>query len=215
MKEVTNENKSLALKIRKLDNRIKFDNNKREKTRNEHIDTICEKLQLPEYVKIDLKQFLAKARKDRVFAGRISAEIEAGATMYMCKKHNIPKSMKAIANARDIKSTKVFRALKTLYEHYGEQNQVQSIESYIPQIISGANMTQSHANEVRRILETVKKRDDNHIGKSPLVVLSAIALTVSRRSNNHHITQRQMADVTGISDVAIRMMTVRLGLNVA
>lgn len=214
MEEIPHENRSMALKIRKWDNRIKYDSNKKEKIRNESINNICDKLQLPEYVKLELIQFLAKAKNERVFAGRITSEIEAGATLYMCKKYDIPKSIKSIANALDTKPAKVYKALKVLSEKYGTQNKIQPIESFIPQIISAANMTESHANEVRRILENVKKLDDNHVGKSPLVVIGAIALTVSRKSGNHYMTQRQMAEIAGISDVAIRLMTVRLGLNV-
>lgn len=199
-------------KIRKMENRIKIASGQKEQSRIILTIGICDQLKLPKAVQADILKIMTKLKKGRWTSGHVIKELLAASTLYVCRKYAIPKSMDDISIATEIPKKKIFQALKLVIDMYGPIQAVQPIESYVPQYASRVGLNPYQQKEVFRLLEKIKNNDDNHVGKSPIVVIGSIILHMARTSDDFHMTKTKIADLLNISDVGLQNMIKRFSV---
>jgi len=201
--ETPRSQKNNMLNIIRLDNRLRYNSDNNKKVRMERIGTLCDKLGIPQYIEIDIFNLATKVKQDKLTSGRSLFELDVGILFYICKKLGIPKSMHEVEQITGVKKGKIFSTMKLLVEKYGTINDIVPLESLISKYANILGMTPIHTKQAIILLNKLQ----NIItfdGRSPLVIVAAILLTISRQSKNHKITQTKLANQIGVCDVSIR-----------
>lgn len=189
--------------LRKWDRRIQVNSNHHDKARGELVAKYCEKLELGVTVKTDVHKYMMKLAKDKLVQGRHTVEMLASTIHYVCKKHEIPKSMAEISRHTNVPTKKIYKNYSIICQEYGTVQKVQDIDTYVTQYMTKAKMPIKYEPELRRLLALLKKEKFQE-GKSPNVIIASLIRFISINVNDYPITQEKIAEACDVSDVAIR-----------
>lgn len=159
-------------------------------------------LKLPKSVEEESARIYRLAVQRGLVRGRSMESVVAGALYAACRRHEVPRTLDEISEASNIDKKEIGRT----YRFVTRELQIKILPSnpadYVARFSSSLKLsaeTQSYAVE---ILELAQKNELTS-GRGPTGIAAA-ALYVSALIHGEKRTQREVADVAGVTEVTIR-----------
>jgi transcription initiation factor TFIIB len=178
-----------------------------DKTRNlrkalADLNRLADRLNLPEAVREHAALVYRQALDGNLVAGRSIPGMVAATVYAACRRFRIPRSLKEIAEEAARAPKEVARDYRLLLRELNLEVPVVDPIRRVSRIASRANVTPATEALALRILQQAI-RAKHSTGKDPRG-LAAAALYLAAQRNGEHVTQRQLAEVAGVTEVTIR-----------
>jgi len=159
-------------------------------------------LKLPKSVEEEAARIYTLAVQRGLVRGRSMESVVAGALYAACRRHEVPRTLDELSEASGIEKKEIGRTYRFVTRELGITILPSNPADYIARFASSLKLnaeTQSHAVE---ILERAQKAELTS-GRGPTGIAAA-ALYVSALIHGEKRTQREVADVAGVTEVTIR-----------
>jgi transcription initiation factor TFIIB len=159
-------------------------------------------LNLPGIVREEASRVYNVVLQRGLVRGRSMESVIAACIYAACRSYNIPRTLDEIANASDIERKEIGRTYRFITRKLTIKVTPSNPKDYIPRFSSILHLSPKTQNDALRIL---KKAEISELtsGRGPAGIAAA-ALYVAALLNNEKKTQREVADVAGITEVTIR-----------
>jgi transcription initiation factor TFIIB len=159
-------------------------------------------LSLPSVVRDESSRVYNFVLQRGLVRGRSMESVIAACIYAACRSYNIPRTLDEIAAASDVERKEIGRTYRFIVRKLKIKVMPSSPKDYISRFSSILHLSPKTQNEALKIL---KKADISELtsGRGPAGVAAA-ALYVSALMNDEKKTQREVADVAGITEVTIR-----------
>jgi len=159
-------------------------------------------LNLPEVVKDEASRIYQFVLQRGLVRGRSMESVIAACIYAACRSYDIPRTLDEISTASDVERKEIGRTYRFIVRKLGIKVNLSSPKDYIHRFASVLKLSPKTQNEALRIL---KKAEGSELtsGRGPAGIAAA-GLYVAALLNNEKKTQREVADVAGITEVTIR-----------
>ena len=134
--------------------------------------------------------------------GRSIESVVSGALYAACRRHEVPRTLDELSEASGIDKKEVGRTYRFVTRELGIRILPSNPVDYIPRFASALKLppeTQSKAVEILEMAENSELTS----GRGPTGIAAA-SLYVAALMNNEKRTQREVADIAGVTEVTIR-----------
>ena len=166
------------------------------------IDRMASALGLPESVRETASVIYRQALEQDLLPGRSIEGIATAALHAAARMEQVPRSIDEIAAVSRVKEEEFKRAYRYINRELGLEIQPADPMEYLPRFASDLDVPDETERRARELLER-GKRANVHSGKSP-VGLAAAGIYAAARLTNVDLTQREVSEVTDMSEVTIR-----------
>ena len=159
-------------------------------------------LSLPSVVREEASRVYRFVLQRGLVRGRSMESVIAACIYAACRSYNIPRTLDEIATASDVARKEIGRTYRFIIRKLGIKVKPSSPKDYVSRFSSILHLSPKAQNHALKIL---KKADISELtsGRGPAGIAAA-ALYVSALVNEEKKTQREVADVAGITEVTIR-----------
>jgi len=159
-------------------------------------------LNLPSVVRDESSRVYNYVLQRGLVRGRSMESVIAACIYAACRSYNIPRTLDEIATASDVERKEIGRTYRFIVRKLKIKVTPSSPKDYIARFSSILHLSPKTQNEALKIL---KKADISELtsGRGPAGIAAA-ALYVAALLNDEKKTQREVADVAGITEVTIR-----------
>jgi transcription initiation factor TFIIB len=159
-------------------------------------------LNLPSVVRDEASRVYNFVLQRGLVRGRSMESVIAACIYAACRSYNIPRTLDEIANASDVERKEIGRTYRFIIRKLQIKVTPSSPKDYISRFASILHLSPKTQNDALKIL---KKADISELtsGRGPAGIAAA-ALYVAALINDEKKTQREVADVAGITEVTIR-----------
>lgn len=159
-------------------------------------------LNLPNVVRDEAARIYNFVLQRGLVRGRSMESVIASCIYASCRSYSIPRTLDEIANASDVERKEIGRTYRFIMRKMGIKVKPSSPKDYISRFASILHLSPKTQNNALKIL---KKANISELtsGRGPAGIAAA-ALYVSALLNDEKKTQREVADVAGITEVTIR-----------
>jgi len=159
-------------------------------------------LELPSVVKDESARIYNFVLQRGLVRGRSMESVIAACIYAACRSYNIPRTLDEIANASEVERKEIGRTYRYIIRKIGMKMTPSSPNDYISRFSSTLHLSPASQNEALQILDRAEISELTS-GRGPAGIAAA-ALYVSALLNDEKKTQREVADVAGITEVTIR-----------
>jgi len=159
-------------------------------------------LELPSVVKDEAARIYNYVLQRGLVRGRSMESVIAACIYAACRSYNIPRTLDEIANASEVERKEIGRTYRYIIRKIGLKMTPSSPKDYISRFASTLHLSPQSQNEALQILDRAEISELTS-GRGPAGIAAA-ALYVSALLNDEKKTQREVADVAGITEVTIR-----------
>ncbi len=159
-------------------------------------------LSLPSVVRDEASRVYNFVLQRGLVRGRSMESVIAACIYAACRSYNIPRTLDEIASASDVERKEIGRTYRFIVRKLKIKVTPSSPKDYISRFASILHLSPKTQNEALKVL---KKADVSELtsGRGPAGIAAA-ALYVAALMNDEKKTQREVADVAGITEVTIR-----------
>ena len=159
-------------------------------------------LSLPSVVRDESSRVYNFVLQRGLVRGRSMESVIAACIYAACRSYNIPRTLDEIAGASDVERKEIGRTYRFIVRKLKIKVTPSSPKDYISRFASILHLSPKTQNEALKVL---KKADVSELtsGRGPAGIAAA-ALYVAALMNDEKKTQREVADVAGITEVTIR-----------
>ena len=159
-------------------------------------------LNLPTVIRDEASRVYNFVLQRGLVRGRSMESVIAACIYSACRRYNIPRTLDEIAAASDVERKEIGRTYRFIIRKLDIKVIPSSPKDYISRFASILHLSPKTQNEALRIL---KRADISELtsGRGPAGIAAA-ALYVAALINDEKKTQREVADVAGITEVTIR-----------
>ncbi len=159
-------------------------------------------LTLPSVVRDEASRVYNYVLQRGLVRGRSMESVIAACIYAACRSYNIPRTLDEIANASDVERKEIGRTYRFIVRKIKIKVTPSSPKDYISRFSSILHLSPKAQNEALKIL---KRADISELtsGRGPAGIAAA-ALYVAALIHDEKKTQREVADVAGITEVTIR-----------
>ncbi len=159
-------------------------------------------LNLPNVVRDEASRIYNYVLQRGLVRGRSMESVIAACIYAACRSYNIPRTLDEISNASDVERKEIGRTYRFIMRKLEIKVTPSSPKDYISRFSSVLNLSPKTQQEALKVL---KKADTSELtsGRGPAGIAAA-ALYVAALMNDEKKTQREVADVAGITEVTIR-----------
>jgi len=159
-------------------------------------------LNLPTVVRDESSRIYNFVLQRGLVRGRSMESVIAACIYSACRSYNIPRTLDEISNASDVERKEIGRTYRFIIRKLGIKVTPSSPKDYIERFGTILHLSPRTRSEALKIL---KKAEISELtsGRGPAGIAAA-ALYVAALLNNEKKTQREVADVAGITEVTIR-----------
>jgi len=159
-------------------------------------------LNLPSVVRDEASRVYNYVLQRGLVRGRSMESVIAACIYAACRSYNIPRTLDEIASASDVERKEIGRTYRFIVRKLRIKVTPSSPKDYISRFSSILHLSPKVQNEALKIL---KRADVSELtsGRGPAGIAAA-ALYVAALINDEKKTQREVADVAGITEVTIR-----------
>ncbi len=159
-------------------------------------------LNLPVVVRDESSRVYSFVLQRGLVRGRSMESVIAACIYAACRSYNIPRTLDEIANASDVERKEIGRTYRFIIRKLAIKVTPSSPKDYTSRFASILNLSPKTQNDSIKLL---KKAEISELtsGRGPAGIAAA-ALYVAALLNNEKRTQREVADVAGITEVTIR-----------
>jgi len=143
-----------------------------------------------------------KALERKLVRGRSISAMIAASLYAACRDTETPRTLKDVADAANVKRKDIARCYRLLHHELELKMPVIDSIQCIARISSKLKVTEKTKRYAAKILKETQKRKESS-GKDPMG-LAAAALYLSCVQNGVSITQRDLAEAAGVTEVTIR-----------
>jgi len=159
-------------------------------------------LSLPGKVLMEAVHIYGELAKKCRFKGK-SLKALAAAIVYLAgKKAGLPCGMREVAHVASVPCNKIFKCCEFILEQLGEIAVSEKVEAYVHRVCSLVGVKDKTFEVAERIMLAISQSKYGN-GKSLPGMVSASIYIASKILGNH-ITQRQLAEVTRMTEATIR-----------
>ena len=164
--------------------------------------SIASYLNLPNVVRDEAARIYNFVLQRGLVRGRAMESVIAACLYMACRSYNIPRTLDEMATASDVERKEIGRTYRFITRKLGIKIKQSSPKDYISRFSSILKLSPKVQNEALKIL---KKAEEVELtsGRGPAGI-SAAALYVAALINDEKKTQREVADIAGITEVTIR-----------
>jgi transcription initiation factor TFIIB len=159
-------------------------------------------LKLPSAVEEEAARIYTLAVQNGLVRGRSMESVVAGALYAACRRHEIPRTLDELSAASGIDKKEIGRTYRFVTRSLSIRILPSNPIDYIPRFASALKLTPKTQSKAVEILEKAQKAELTS-GRGPTGIAAA-SLYVSALMNNEKRTQREVADVAGVTEVTIR-----------
>jgi transcription initiation factor TFIIB len=166
------------------------------------LDRISSAIGLPKNIRETTALIYRKAVTRGLVRGRSMESVVAAALYAACRKHKVPRTLDEIAEGSGVKKREVGRTYRFITRELGIKLLPTSPIDYISRFSSELVLSPKTQEHAIKILKEAQNKDLIS-GRGPTGVAAA-ALYVASTLENEKKTQREVAEVAGVTEVTIR-----------
>lgn len=163
---------------------------------------IAGNLQLPEYLKNEAIRLYKTAFAKKLLRGRSIHGMIAASLYYVCRTNRIPRTLQEILDETTVKPKDVKRCYRTLIREL--KLNIPPVDPIIllPKYVSKLGLDLETEALTRKILELFKSNIQSS-GKDPKGIVAGTLYYVCKMKGKE-ITQKEVANITGVTEVTLR-----------
>ena len=166
------------------------------------LDRLKDKLTISSSVLEKAAYIYRKALEKKLVRGRSISSMIAASLYAACRDTETPRTLKDVAEASNIRRKEISRCYRLLHQELEFKMPVVDSVQCVAKISSKLKMAEKTKRYAIKILDETQKRQES-AGKDPMG-LAASALYLACVINGVSITQREIADAAGVTEVTIR-----------
>ena len=163
---------------------------------------IASYLNLPNVIRDEASRIYNYVLQRGLVRGRSMESVIAACLYAACSSYNIPRTLDEMATASDVERKEIGRTYRFIIRKLGIKVKQSSPKDYISRFSSVLNLSPKTQNDALKILDQAKDVELTS-GRGPAGIAAA-ALYVAALINDEKKTQREVADIAGITEVTIR-----------
>ncbi len=194
--------KSKFFRLRKWQQRISTAIERNLKLALAELKRVSSYLKLPGSVEEEASRIYTLAVQKGLVRGRSMESVVAGALYAACRRHDVPRTLDELSEASGIEKKEIGRTYRFITRELGIKILPSNPADYIARFASALKLnaeTQSRSVEIIEQAQSVELTS----GRGPTGIAAA-ALYVAALINGEKRTQREVADVAGVTEVTIR-----------
>lgn len=200
--KLDNQDRNKYFRLRKWQYRISTAIERNLKLALAELKRVSSYLKLPKSVDEESARIYTLAVQRGLVRGRSMESVVAGALYAACRRHEVPRTLDELSEASGIEKKEIGRT----YRFITRELQISILPSnpadYIARFSSSLNLSAETQSNAVEILEMAQKAELTS-GRGPTGIAAA-ALYVSALIHGEKRTQREVADVAGVTEVTIR-----------
>jgi len=159
-------------------------------------------LKLPKSVEEEAARIYTMAVQRGLVRGRSMESVVAGSLYAACRRHDVPRTLDELGEASGIEKKEIGRTYRFVTRELGIKIMPSNPADYIARFASSLKLSAESQSRAIEILERAQKSELTS-GRGPTGIAAA-ALYVSALIHGEKRTQREVADVAGVTEVTIR-----------
>ena len=159
-------------------------------------------LKLPKSVEEESARIYTLAVQKGLVRGRSMESVVAGALYAACRRHDVPRTLDELSEASGIEKKEIGRTYRFVTRELGITILPSNPVDYIARFSSALKLSPETQSKAVEILESAQRAELTS-GRGPTGIAAA-ALYVSALIHGEKRTQREVADVAGVTEVTIR-----------
>ncbi len=159
-------------------------------------------LKLPKSVEEEAARIYTMAVQRGLVRGRSMESVVAGALYAACRRHEVPRTLDELSESSGIEKKEIGRTYRFITREIGISILPSNPADYIPRFASALKLSPETQSKSVEIIEHAQ-RVELTSGRGPTGIAAA-ALYVAALINGEKRTQREVADVAGVTEVTIR-----------
>jgi len=163
---------------------------------------IASYLNLPNVVRDEASRIYNFVLQRGLVRGRSMESVIAACLYTACRSYNIPRTLDEMATASDVERKEIGRTYRFIIRKLGIKVKQSSPKDYISRFSSVLKLSPATQNDALEILDRAREVELTS-GRGPAGIAAA-ALYVAALMNDEKKTQREVADIAGITEVTIR-----------
>jgi transcription initiation factor TFIIB len=209
MRNVSGKKRGQYYRLRKWHSRSSDSKSRNIKTALRHIEDLINQLNLPESVEEEAARVYEKAVDEDVVKGRKIEKIAAAIVFIVSRNQKLPRTMKEFSEASGISERELGKNYRYVAKEMDIDVDTIMPENFVPRYGSKLDLSGKTQAQAR---ETILEARDMGLtsGRSPDGIAAA-ALYMAAKENDEKVTQREISDIAGVTEVTIRKGTEQLG----
>ncbi len=166
------------------------------------LDRIASSLGLPENIKESAALLYRRVVKEELIRGRLIESVVSAVIYAICRMHGIPRTLDEIAKASGIEKKEIGRAYRFIKVELDVDVPLTDPSQYVPKFAAALKLGPPVQEEAVKLIKKSVKRGLIS-GRGPTGVAAA-ALYIASAMHGEKRTQKEVADVAGVTEVTIR-----------
>jgi len=199
---LSGKGKNKYFRLRKWQYRISTAIERNLKLALAELKRVASYLKLPKSVEEESARVYTLAVQRGLVRGRSMESVVAGALYAACRRHEVPRTLDELAEASGIDKKEIGRTYRFVTRELGIRILPSNPIDYIPRFASALRLSADTQSKAVEILEMAQNSELTS-GRGPTGIAAA-SLYVAALINNEKRTQREVADIAGVTEVTIR-----------
>ena len=200
--KLQSKNRSKFFRLRKWQYRISTAIERNLKLALSELKRVGSYLKLPKSVEEEAARIYTLAVQRGLVRGRSMESVVAGALYAACRRHDVPRTLDELSEASGIEKKEIGRTYRFVTRELGITILPSNPADYIARFASALKLSAETQSKSIEILEQAQKAELTS-GRGPTGIAAA-ALYVAALMHGEKRTQREVADVAGVTEVTIR-----------
>jgi transcription initiation factor TFIIB len=200
--KLASKDKNKFFRLRKWQYRISTAIERNLKLALAELKRVSSYLKLPKSVEEEAARIYTLAVQRGLVRGRSMESVVAGSLYAACRRHEVPRTLDELSEASGIEKKEVGRTYRFVTRELGISIMPSNPADYIARFSSSLRLSAETQSKAVEILEKAQKSELTS-GRGPTGIAAA-ALYVSALIHGEKRTQREVADVAGVTEVTIR-----------
>ncbi|MBU0666842.1 MAG: transcription initiation factor IIB [Nanoarchaeota archaeon] len=196
------KNKNKFFRLRKWQQRISTAIERNLKLALSELKRVSSYLKLPGSVEEEASRIYTLAVQKGLVRGRSMESVVAGALYAACRRHDVPRTLDELSEASGIEKKEIGRTYRFVTRELGIKILPSNPSDYIARFASALKLSPETQTKSVEIIEKAQHVELTS-GRGPTGIAAA-ALYVAALINGEKRTQREVADVAGVTEVTIR-----------
>jgi len=200
--KLAGKGKNKFFRLRKWQYRISTAIERNLKLALAELKRVASYLKLPKSVEEEAARSYAMAIQRGLVRGRSMESVVAGALYAACRRHEVPRTLDELSEASGIDKKEIGRTYRFVTRELGIRILPSNPVDYIARFASALKLSAETQSKAVEILEQAQNSELTS-GRGPTGIAAA-SLYVAALINNEKRTQREVADIAGVTEVTIR-----------
>lgn len=196
------KSKNKFFRLRKWQQRISTAIERNLKLALAELKRVSSFLKLPESVEEEASRIYTMGVQKGLVRGRSMESVVAGALYAACRRHEVPRTLDELSEASNIEKKEIGRTYRFITRELGITILPSNPADYIGRFASALKLSPETQSKSVEIIERAQKVELTS-GRGPTGIAAA-GLYVAALINGEKRTQREVADVAGVTEVTIR-----------